>query len=155
METPLAVLLIINAMIVTIFIVALVFIGISQCCCCKRIKHNKIKHQNQDDVNDKAKNENPDKPMKQVNCNETSMITDALKARLNSLLTVKSLVTLILTEVFAYLALENYQNDMQQFLTIYTVIIAFYFGTQAQKNQNAAKGVKEQAPEDPYGQKQA
>jgi uncharacterized protein (DUF486 family) len=55
--------------------------------------------------------------------------------RLANLLTIKSLVTLIVTAVFAVLALRGSISG-EQFLTIFTVIIAFYFGTQAAKNEN-------------------
>ncbi|MBR5878287.1 MAG: hypothetical protein IKY91_01955 [Akkermansia sp.] len=55
--------------------------------------------------------------------------------RLANLLTIKSLVTLIVTAVFAVLALRDSISG-EQFLTIFTVIIAFYFGTQAAKNEN-------------------
>lgn len=53
--------------------------------------------------------------------------------RLSNLLSVKSLVTLALTGVFAYMACTN--QISQDFMTIYAVIIAFYFGTQSQKTQ--------------------
>ena len=33
--------------------------------------------------------------------------------------------------------------DKQQFMTMYSVIIAFYFGTQVQKKQDSANDVKE------------
>jgi galactitol-specific phosphotransferase system IIC component len=52
---------------------------------------------------------------------------DNLIQRLDKLLSVKSLVTLALTAVFAVLALRG--NVSQDFMTIYAVIIAFYFGT--------------------------
>lgn len=82
-----------------------------------------------------------------TNPDETDSTLGAiLKDRLKSLLAVKSIVTLTLTEVFAYLIIA--EKDVQDFLTIYTVIIAFYFGTQVQKNQDSAKSVKEQAPEE-------
>lgn len=55
-----------------------------------------------------------------------------LYTRLASLLTVKSLVTLILTVVFAILAASH--QIAQDFMTIYAVIIAFYFGTQSQRS---------------------
>ena len=48
--------------------------------------------------------------------------------RLAALLCVKSIVTLILTAVFAVLALTD--RVSQDFMTVYTVIVAFYFGTQ-------------------------
>lgn len=51
--------------------------------------------------------------------------------RLSNLLSVKSLVTLVLTGVFAFMACTN--QISQDFMTIYAVIIAFYFGTQSQK----------------------
>ena len=56
---------------------------------------------------------------------------ELLLKRLANLLSVKSLVTLILTAVFAYLAVKGVIS--QEFMTIYTVIIAFYYGTQASK----------------------
>lgn len=49
------------------------------------------------------------------------------------LIDVKSLVTLTLTGVFAYLATVKIISG-QEFLTIFTVVIAFYFGTQTRKN---------------------
>jgi hypothetical protein len=55
--------------------------------------------------------------------------------RLSNLLSVKSIVTLVLTAVFAYMAVKNVIS--QDFMTIYAVIIAFYFGTQSQKAQDA------------------
>lgn len=52
--------------------------------------------------------------------------------RLKNLIDVKSIVTIILTAVFSILTITGkVQGD--QFLTVFTVIIAFYFGTQAQK----------------------
>ena len=55
-----------------------------------------------------------------------------LKEKLTKLLCVKSLITLALGGVFCYLsAIGEITNE--QFLTIFTVIISFYFGTQAQK----------------------
>ena len=54
--------------------------------------------------------------------------------RLGNLLSVKSLVTLVLTVVFAYQAIGG--SISQDFMTIYAVIIAFYFGSQSQKVQN-------------------
>ena len=63
---------------------------------------------------------------------------DNIIKRLSTLLSVKSLVTLALTAVFAYMACTN--QISQDFMTIYAVIIAFYFGTQSQKVQNALDG---------------
>lgn len=58
--------------------------------------------------------------------------------RLTALLSVKSLVTLVLTSVFAYQAVTG--SISQDFMTIYAVIIAFYFGTQSQKIQDTLTG---------------
>ncbi len=54
--------------------------------------------------------------------------------RLGNLLSVKSIVTIVLTVVFAVMALR--ERISQDFMTIYAVIIAFYFGTQSQKMQS-------------------
>ena len=56
---------------------------------------------------------------------------DLLQKRLANILTIKSLVTLITTVVFALLTLMGRLDE--HFMTIYSVIIAFYFGTQAAK----------------------
>ncbi len=53
--------------------------------------------------------------------------------RLSNLLCVKSIVTLMLSGVFAYRSVVG-QISGQDFLTIFSVVIAFYFGTQSQKN---------------------
>ena len=58
--------------------------------------------------------------------------------RLGALMSVKSIVTLVLTGVFAYMACTG--QISQDFMTIYTVIIAFYFGTQSQKLQDTIGG---------------
>ena len=53
--------------------------------------------------------------------------------RLANLLTVKSIVTIILTLVFSYLSTVGLVSA-DQFLTVFTVVIGFYFGTQAEKS---------------------
>ena len=53
--------------------------------------------------------------------------------RLSRLLTVKSIITLALTLVFALLALRGTID--QDFMTIYAVIISFYFGTQSSESK--------------------
>ena len=55
---------------------------------------------------------------------------ETLQKRLGNLLTVKSIVTIVLTAVFAYLTCTG-GVTAEQFLTVFTVVIAFYFGTQA------------------------
>ena len=54
---------------------------------------------------------------------------ETLKKRLGNLLTVKSIVTIVLTVVFTVLALRESISG-SEFLTIFTVVIGFYFGTQ-------------------------
>lgn len=53
-----------------------------------------------------------------------------MKERLAKLLTVKSIVTLMLTLVVSILTLKG-NFDIKE---IYLMIIAFYFGTQFEKN---------------------
>lgn len=55
-----------------------------------------------------------------------------MKAKLAKLIDVKSIVTLLLTIVFCVMALTGVISGAD-FLTIFTVVMAFYFGTQSQK----------------------
>ena len=64
---------------------------------------------------------------------------EKLLKRAANLLSVKSLVTLALTGVFAWMAVDG--TISQDFMTIYAVIIAFYFGTQSQKVQDTVEQV--------------
>lgn len=71
---------------------------------------------------------------------------DSLIDRLQKLLAVKSIVTLALTIVFCVLCL----NDMissDEFMTIFTVVIAFYFGTQAERKAVQTVEIAEAIPE--------
>ena len=61
-----------------------------------------------------------------------------MKNRIAKLLSVKSIVTIILTAVFAYLSIIGTIKG-EQFLVIFTTVIAFYFGTQAKKNESEDK----------------
>ncbi len=65
---------------------------------------------------------------------------DRIMKRLANLLSVKLLVTLVLTLVFAYRAVDG--KISQDFMTVYAVVIAFYFGTQSQKMQDTIDGDK-------------
>ena len=56
-----------------------------------------------------------------------------MKTRLDKLLSIKSLVALAMTAVFCTLALRQSISG-QEFLTVFTTVIAFYFGTQTIKN---------------------
>ena len=61
-----------------------------------------------------------------------------MKNKLAKLIDVKQIVTLTITAVFAIQTLKgNVSSD--QFLTIFTTVIAFYFGTQYQKNSKEDK----------------
>ena len=66
------------------------------------------------------------------------MKNETISKRVGNLMSVKSLVTLALTAVFAVMTVR--QAISQDFMTIYAVIIAFYFGTQSQKDQDMAEG---------------
>ena len=66
------------------------------------------------------------------------MKNETISKRVGNLMSVKSLVTLALTAVFAVMTVR--QAISQDFMTIYAVIIAFYFGTQSQKVQDALEG---------------
>ena len=58
-----------------------------------------------------------------------------MQNRLANLLTVKSIVTIVLTAVFSVLALRESISGTE-FLTIFTTVIGFYFGTQTEKRKN-------------------
>ena len=51
---------------------------------------------------------------------------------ITKLIKVKTIVTLVLTGVFAFLSCTG-QIDADKFITIFTVVISFYFGTQAER----------------------
>lgn len=77
-----------------------------------------------------------------------------MKAKLAKLIDVKSIMTLLLTVVFCVLALTKVISG-QEFLTIFTVIVGFYFGTQSQKaaQENGTAGKPrpaETVPEQEY-----
>lgn len=55
-----------------------------------------------------------------------------MKERLSKLLAVKSIVTILLTFVFGYLSIVGAISS-ELFMTVFTVIISFYFGTQHEK----------------------
>ncbi len=57
-----------------------------------------------------------------------------MKERLCKLTDVKSIVTLMITLVFCIKALTG-STDADDLMTVFTVIISFYFGTQAAKKE--------------------
>lgn len=69
--------------------------------------------------------------------NEDVLVTEEVakeRVTIQNLLTVKSIVTIMLTVVFCILAAKE-RITGEQFLTIFSVVIAFYFGTQHEKNK--------------------
>lgn len=54
---------------------------------------------------------------------------------LAKLINVKSIVTIILVVIFAVLSLKGIVTA-DQFVSIFTVVIAFYFGTQYEKKNS-------------------
>lgn len=66
--------------------------------------------------------------------------------KLKKLIDVKSIVTISLTIGFLILAIKN--NAIQEFISIYTVIIGFYFGTQFQKKQNEVEKLEDELNEE-------
>ncbi|MDE5763765.1 MAG: hypothetical protein K2I00_02220 [Ruminococcus sp.] len=61
-----------------------------------------------------------------------------MKDKIAKLIDVKSLVTLILTAVFAIQTTRGIITS-EQFQTIFTTVIAFYFGIQYAKNSTEEK----------------
>ena len=57
-----------------------------------------------------------------------------MKNQLENLIDVKSIMTLALTGGFIGLTCAG-EITGEQFLTIFTMIVGFYFGTQIQKNK--------------------
>ena len=61
-----------------------------------------------------------------------------IKDRIAKLIDVKTIVTFSLTAAFVFLSVTK-QIEPQIFMTIYTMIIGFYFGTQHEKSGAAAQ----------------
>ncbi|MDE6424609.1 MAG: hypothetical protein K2K89_00470 [Ruminococcus sp.] len=61
--------------------------------------------------------------------------------KISKLIDVKSIVTLFLTLIFGILALKG-SVSADQFLTVFTTIIAFYFGTQYEKTKSEKENKK-------------
>lgn len=59
----------------------------------------------------------------------------SIKEKLAKLINVKSIVTLALTVVFCVLAATGAISSTA-FLSIFTTVISFYFGTQVEKRNN-------------------
>lgn len=57
-----------------------------------------------------------------------------MKEKLTKLINIKSIVTLLVTGIFCYLSVTG-RISSELFMSIFTVIIAFYFGTQTEKKK--------------------
>ena len=57
-----------------------------------------------------------------------------IRERVAKLIDVKTIVTFSLTATFVYLSILG-KIEPEIFMTIYTMIIGFYFGTQVKKNK--------------------
>ena len=68
-------------------------------------------------------------------------VNENIFKRLAALCSVKSIVTIVLTAGLLYGFIVD-KISGQEFMTIFSVIIAFYFGTQSQKIQDAVDNAK-------------
>lgn len=74
---------------------------------------------------------------KSINNNkkENGNVMERFLKRLSNLLSVKSIVTIVATCVFAALSMRETISS-KDFMSIFIMIIGFYFGTQSQKVQD-------------------
>lgn len=64
-----------------------------------------------------------------------------MRQKLTKLIDLKSIVTLLLTGVFSVLSFTE-KISSEQFITIFTVVISFYFGTQSAKTERSAENTE-------------
>lgn len=57
-----------------------------------------------------------------------------MKEKIAKLIDVKSILTLVFAGVFSFLSIVG-RISGQEFLTVFTVVISFYFGTQTKKGE--------------------
>ena len=67
--------------------------------------------------------------------------------KLSKLIDVKSIVTFVLTGGFIYLGITQAVKP-DQYLTIYTMIISFYFGTQVGKKEGKEENEEKEGGKD-------
>lgn len=60
-----------------------------------------------------------------------------MREKLAKLINVKSIVTLVLTGVFAFLAIDG-RFEVDNFVDMFQIILIFYFGTQSGKAEASA-----------------
>jgi hypothetical protein len=58
-----------------------------------------------------------------------------IREKIAKLINVKSIISILLTIVFCYLSIVGF-IEPNLFITIFTVVIGFYFGTQAEKKNS-------------------
>lgn len=68
--------------------------------------------------------------------------------KLAKLIDVKSIVTFVLTGVFAYLSITG-EISGEQFLTVFTMVVSFYFGTQAGKREKEEEKESKEKEDEP------
>ena len=56
-----------------------------------------------------------------------------MRGKLERLLSVKSIVTLLLAAAFVHLAIQG-EVSSQEFMTVFTMVITFYFGSQIERD---------------------
>ena len=59
----------------------------------------------------------------------------SIRERIAKLIDIKSIITLVVTAVFCYLAIIG-AVTAAEFMVVFTTIIGFYFGTQSAKKKN-------------------
>lgn len=64
-----------------------------------------------------------------------------MKEAVIKLMRVKTIITLVLTAVFAYLCCTG-QIEAREFITVFTVVVSFYFGTQHERAEEVFIGTK-------------
>lgn len=72
---------------------------------------------------------------------------EQIKNKVAKLIDVKSIMTLLLTLVFCVMACCGVITG-EQFLTIFTVIVGFYFGTQTTKKPEGTDAKTNDSPAD-------
>lgn len=58
-----------------------------------------------------------------------------IKERIAKLIDVKSIMTIMLTVVFCFLSIKRVIGA-EQFLTVFTVVVSFFFGVKSGRDEN-------------------
>ena len=62
-----------------------------------------------------------------------------MKEAVIKLIRVKTIITLVLTGVFAFLCCTG-KIEPREFITVFTVVVSFYFGTQHERAEQVIMG---------------